>query len=609
MSSKVTRKAAALAAVVLAVIPAGPARPLDRLVFAFAGDDTDLRDRLSGASLLAQTQRDGTTAPQDILAAARAEYGRLEGALYAAGYYSGVIHVLVDGREATEISALNPPRRVGTITVSVQPGPKFRFSRAEIAPVAPDTKLPEEFARGAVAQSGAIKTAAAAAVTGWRTYGHAKADIAGQDIVADHATNLLDARVAVSPGPRVRFGRFTISGNERTRTERVAAIAGFPTGEVFDPDKLDRVATRLRRTGTFKSAALTEADRLGPNDTLDVAAAVLEDKRRRIGFGAEYATDEGFGLSTYYLDRNLLRGAESLRFDAKVSGLAGNSGGIDYSVGVTFNRPATFMPDTDLYVTALAERQDQDDYTSDRAEIGAGLTRYFSEELSAQAGVSLQTERVTDVLGSRNITTFALPVTATWDRRDDKLNATKGFYLAGGVTPFVGINDSGTGGQLKLDARGYKGLGAESRIVLATRVQFGSVLASGILETPRDYLFYSGGGGTVRGQPYQSLGVVSDCAGILGGGAGCTIRTGGRSFLGLSGEVRGRITDKIGVVGFYDAGYIGADSFGGGDVQSGAGLGVRYLTAIGPIRLDVAGPVSGDTGKGVQFYVGIGQAF
>ena len=69
--------------------------------------------------------------------------------------------------------------------------------------------------------------------------------------------------------------------------------------------------------------------------------------------------------------------------------------------------------------------------------------------------------------------------------------------------------------------------------------------------------------------------------------------------------------ENIGVVAFYDTGYIGAESFydGTGEWHAGAGVGLRYLTGLGPIRLDVAAPVAGSTGAGIQVYLGIGQAF
>ena len=87
---------------------------------------------------------------------------------------------------------------------------------------------------------------------------------------------------------------------------------------------------------------------------------------------------------------------------------------------------------------------------------------------------------------------------------------------------------------------------------------------------------------------------------------------GGRAFLGFSAEARVKVTDAIGLVGFADAGYIGSEEFydGSGQWHSGAGLGVRYDTGIGPIRLDLAVPTSGpETGENFQVYIGIGQAF
>ncbi|MEZ5675182.1 MAG: BamA/TamA family outer membrane protein [Thalassovita sp.] len=167
--------------------------------------------------------------------------------------------------------------------------------------------------------------------------------------------------------------------------------------------------------------------------------------------------------------------------------------------------------------------------------------------------------------------------------------------------PFVGLSGEASGAQLKFDSRIYRKLDPEARFVAAGRFQLGSVTGPALSETAPDFLFYSGGGGTVRGQPYQSLNVD------LGGGN--TI--GGRSFVGFSGEIRAKITSAISIVGFADAGYIGSESFydGSGEWHSGAGLGLRYDTSVGPIRLDVAAPVSGSTGDGIQVYIGIGQAF
>jgi translocation and assembly module TamA len=97
---------------------------------------------------------------------------------------------------------------------------------------------------------------------------------------------------------------------------------------------------------------------------------------------------------------------------------------------------------------------------------------------------------------------------------------------------------------------------------------------------------------------------------ILRSTAGSAFTTGGKTFLGGSVEARLKVGESLGLVGFFDVGRIDADEFFGfGDWHSGAGVGVRYATPVGPIRLDVAMPVGGKTGDGVQVYVGLGQAF
>ncbi len=82
--------------------------------------------------------------------------------------------------------------------------------------------------------------------------------------------------------------------------------------------------------------------------------------------------------------------------------------------------------------------------------------------------------------------------------------------------------------------------------------------------------------------------------------------------LAASAEIRGKVTEKISLVGFFDIAAVDAGSFINdvSSYHSGAGLGIRYdLGGFGPLRFDLAYPVSGTTGDGLQFYLGIGQAF
>ncbi|MBU9698302.1 autotransporter assembly complex protein TamA [Rhodobacteraceae bacterium HSP-20] len=582
---------------------AGQAAALERLDFAVAGGDGDLTAALRAASLLVTSELDGQEDAQDLFAVARADYGKLLGALYAAGHYSGVINILIDGREAAGIAPLDAPSRIDVVTVRVDPGPAFRLSEARIGPLARGTVLPEGFAAGRPALSGVVREAAVAGVGGWRSAGHAKAAVSGQEVTANHADATLAARIALDPGPRLRFGPLTVTGEARMREARVIKIAGLPEGEVFSPEELDRAANRLRRTGVFRSVTMTEAEGIMPPDLLSVTATVVEEKPRRFSFGGEIASFEGLSLTGYWLHRNLLGGAERLRVDGEVANLGAQSSGVDYTLGVSLERPATFTPDTTVGIAAELGHLDEEDYQADVATVGLTATHYFTDALTGRIGLDYEYAEGRDRVSGFLFRNVSIPVGVTWDRRNDKTDATAGWYLEAEVKPFFGFGTTGSGTRSTLDARGYLGLGAEDRFVLAGRVQAGAVTGSALLDTPRDDLFYSGGGGTVRGQPYQSLGVLLT-RGLIDS------RIGGTHFLGAQMEARARVTDRIGIVGFYDVGRIDVGGFGNsGDWHSGAGLGLRYDTGFGPIRLDVATPVGGNTGDGVQIYVGLGQAF
>lgn len=592
-----------------ALLPYDKGFALDRVDFQIATAEEKVETAVRSASLLLPLPI-GSTDPDEVLAASRAEYGRMVSSLYALGHYSPVVSIEIDGREAAEISPLDAPSRISVVRVSVDPGPRFAFSKTEITPLAPNTALPKGFEPGGTAESGLVQESVGAAIDGWRAIGFAKAKVADQRITADHQANSLATSIAISPGPRLRFGQVAIEGNQRTREKRVREIAGIPEGQQFDPKVLRRAADRLRKTGTFRSVSISEDEAITRPDLLGLTIAVVEEKKRRLTFGAEVSSLEGLDLTASWLHRNLFGGAERFKVEGEIANIGGSNSGIDYLIGVQIERPATFTPDTTLRFSADVARIDDPALRADGFDLKLGFIHVFSESLTARLDVGYEfvegTLFATDGtrLESFRNRALTLPVGVTWDRRDSKTDAKRGYYLDAEVKPFLGFGTTGSGARLYADLRGYRDFGAESRFVVAGRFQAGAVLGPSLLDTPRDDLFLSGGGGTVRGQPYQSLGIN-----VARGPTNFLI--GGNRFLAASIEARAKVTDSIGVVGFVDAGSIGLDDFFGtnSDWHAGAGIGVRYDTGVGPIRLDIAGPVGGNTGKGVQIYVGLGQAF
>lgn len=571
------------------------------------GADEDLVDRLRSNALLLQKPAEDEEArtPQDIVAAARADYSRLVATLYDSGYFAPVVNILIDGREAANLSPLTVPARIGEVLIRVEPGERFTFGTAEIGPLASGTELPEEFRPGGPASTPVLQDTSRAALDQWRERGRAVAAVEDQRIVARHRDARLDASIEIAPGPVVTFGQLVPRGQERMRTERILEIAGLPQGVTYSPAILDRVRERLRDTGVFSAVALEEQP-LGPGDTMNIVATLAESPPRRFGFGAELSTDEGARVTAFWLHRNLFGGAERLRIEGEISGI-GQEGlsteeveGIDAGIRLRFSRPATFTPDTSAYAELDVFGLDEPAFRLAGVELEAGVEHWFSPKLEGALGAGIRAVRFEDDRGTRNTTVLYFPAELTWDNRNDELNPTDGAYMIGTAEPFI-IAGDGAGSRFTADVRGYLGLGEEDRTVLAARGQVGTLLGGEIASIPPDSLFYSGGSGTVRGQEYQSLGAVQN-----------GVDSGGRSFAGLSAEVRQAIGDtNFGLVAFADAGYIAADAdFGDGDWHAGAGVGVRYTTPFGPLRVDLATPVrGGGTGEEIYLYIGIGQAF
>ncbi|WP_261307852.1 autotransporter assembly complex protein TamA [Ruegeria atlantica] len=565
------------------------------------GASKELVERMEETSSVTTAKSRGLDTPLEILSAALSDYRTLVQILYDEGYFSPVVSIKLDGKEAAEISSLNVPTQINSAVITVNTGPKFTFGEAIVQPISPETVLPEEFAVGKLATTGAIQQAASAGVQGWRNAGHAKAEVEGQKVIARHAEAKLDAEINLTPGPRLRFGKMIIKGDTDVRHRSIEKIAGFPAGEVYSPEKIQKVGTRLRRTGTFNVVSIEERDTPNPDGTLDFDATFEDLPKRQLTFGAEIASRDGVDVTATWTHRNVFRRAERLRFEAAVRNIGGAED-IDGRIGLRLDQPDRLGPDDNTFWNALLERRNTENYNVTVASLAYGARRTFSDRLYAEASAGFQWSSADDAYGDdRRFRYFILPLRSEWDERDSKVSATRGFYLDAQITPFAGLSETESGIRMFFDGRGYTSLGTGGRLVLAGRVQLGSVLGPSPDGVTPDFLFFSGGAGTVRGQPYESLGIP------VGTGI-----AGGKSFLGLSAEVRGKVTEAISLVGFYDYGTVDTSSFigSGAEYHAGAGLGVRYdLGGFGPLRLDLAVPVQGDTGDGLQFYIGIGQAF
>lgn len=547
-----------------------------------------------------------------LLAKARGDYRRILAALYNEGYYGGTISIRVGGVEASGIAPdVNLPDPVA-VAIVVTPGPLFKFNRVQVINQAPLTDDPNDFVEppssegystGEIARSSVVLKAEQLALEAWRQQGYAKAEIVNREVVADHATSTVEATITVNPGAKAAFGDIVVSGTENMDADFVRWQTGITPGQEYDPDDLELAQKRLDRLEVFSAARLQAAEAIGADGLLPYNLIVQELPGRRFGIGATYSTIDGLGIEGFHLWRNLFGHAERLRLDAKVASIAYpiDTEQFDYQFGGTFTKPGVFTPDTDLIAAISAERTLYPTYTETSANARLGLNHSLTDQVSFEGGVEYERSRFDDVFGTRDFSLAGLYGGVTFDGRNDPIDPTSGIYAAANLEPFYEFNYGNPAVRLVLEGRTYFGFGEDDQFVLAARLKAGALLGPELSEIPPDKLFFAGGGGSVRGYGYKSIGVDN--------GSGTV--TGGRYLLEGSLEGRAKVTKDIGVVGFLDGGYVAADRLPGlEDLRLGAGVGVRYYTGLGPLRADIAIPLNKRPGDpDYAIYVGIGQSF
>lgn len=584
-----------------------------------------------GASLLWAGRKRAVSGSGGLLAKARGDYGRILAAFYAAGRYGPVISISINGREAADIPYGAEFPADNKIVIKALGGPVYHFSAAEIgrrslaggAPPALDAALAEKllaagrgktgYALGAAAQSGAVFAAEDMAINIWRQQGYAKAKIAERRIIADHAAKSVNARIDVDPGRQARFGALSIrnvSAAPRMNTPYIAWLTGLQEGEIYSPAALAKANARLNKLEVFRSAGLSEAENLQPGGALPLSLVLQERPLHRIGGGGQYSTIDGLGLSGYWLHRNLFGHAERLRLDAAVTNIAGNRNkssanpkDYGYMLGGAFVRPGIVTPDTDYVASLKAMREVLDNYSSKGIYFSNGFNRQFNERLSGTLYANAAQVRVKDdIWGKRDFTTIGLSGGLLYDSRDNKSDSTKGLYGQISAEPFYETQYGNFVGKMTAEGRSYFSFDKKGRLVLALRGKFGVIGDAPIAELPSTMLFFIGGGGSVRGYAYRSVGLYKKGDKIIGG----------RSMVEGSAELRAMVSANIGVAGFVDAGVVGKNPMPDFDQNTklGAGLGLRYKTGMGPMRVDVALPLNREKGDArYGLYIGIGQAF
>jgi translocation and assembly module TamA len=517
------------------------------------------------------------------------------------------VHISVAG---TDIDQLPPNPTFDhsspvPVSVRIDPGPLFHIGTVRFEKDAAGRNPADyDLVPGGEAGSRLILKAGEQLVTDLKKEGRPLAKPTERQVTADHRTNTVDVVLGAVGGPVAPFGVVSVKGARAVDPSFISRYSRLDKGGRYSPEQLKKASDRLRELGVFSSVTIHEADALAPNGSLPLMIEVSEGKFRYFGFGAEYSSLDGAGVSGYWGHRNLFGEAESLRVEGKVSGIGATTDvtTFDYSAGIIFTKPGAFVPEATFESRLEAKSETPDVYEAQSVTYSAGLTYELNDTDKLTGGGEVAYIRADDAFGRNDYVTLSLPLGFERDTRDNKLDPTEGYHATLSAKPSYEAIRSNVFSSFEGSISGYLGLGEEDRVVLAGRLAAGSLIGPDDLESiPATRRFYAGGGGSVRGYAYREISPYNNE----------DEATGGRSYALASLEARLKITEKIGIVPFVDIGTVStemAPDFS--DIRAGAGIGLRYATPFGPLRLDVALPLRRyDGGSQFGIYAGIGQAF
>lgn len=563
----------------------------------FAGiDDKELiRDLESTSDTVAFRNKPPMTLNQ-LMRRAQTDVPRFMDVLKSQGFYDAKVDLSLDEKS-------DP----ATVVFHIDRGQLYRLKDVAIVLENGDSasggKLPSvrdlKIEAGEPARAQPILDAGKALTSMMQERGFPFAKTAEPTVMVDHATKDVSVTLTVDPGSAAQFGDVGIVGLTSVNEEFVRRKLPWKKGAPFNIALLGELRKRLSETGLFSSIVISHAKQLDGAGLLPVTIKLKERKHRSIRAGASYYTDEGPGVVLSWENRNLLHGGERLTFETKASG-------IGYGGKALFQKPAFLRDDQSLLLDFRMARDDTTAYTSDNSIFWTCVEREPVKGLTIGGGPGFRIEKIEQAAagwGDQEFALLSFPAYFKLDTTNDLLNPTRGGRLNIDISPYydtLGTHLSFLKGYASYTH--YLRIAAKPSIVLAGRMGVGMMGGAGRDSLPADLRFYCGGGGSVRGYPYQTVGPLQGDKPL-----------GGRSILEVSGELRVGITEKIGLVIFADGGNAYEPVYPDFDnsLKWGTGAGIRYLTPFGPLRLDIAFPVERREGidDPFQIYVSIGQAY
>lgn len=534
---------------------------------------------------------------------ARNDHETLMQMLRTDGYYGGKVDVAIERPQGSNKIA---------VTYTVTPGERFAYDEVKVRGLETtgqdEPRFREAFGVnvGDPVDADELKLAQNSLLTDMQENGYPFGKVGEESVVVDHAKQAGQLDQPVEPGGKRNFGNIVSSGTKPFGADHMQTIARFDQGEVYKASMVEDLRRALIATGLASSVQIKPVESASP-DQVDIEVAMTPAPPRTISGQLGYGTGEGFRAEIGWEHRNM--------FPPEGAVLVRVVGGTREQLGsLRFRRNNFGQRDRVFSVEALASHLDRDAYDARTVSLSASLERQsnliFQKEWTWSLGAELiatdERSYVEAIGGDLRRTYFigAIPMSLYYDSTDDWLDPTSGFRLGGRVSPELSFK-GGTFPYVRAQIDGSYYYPVGENIVLAGRARYGTIVGSGDNELAPSRRYYAGGGGSVRGYGYQSIGARDIDGKPLGGK--------GLAELSIEARIRlrGIMGGNLGIVPFFDAGNVYTNAYPDlSGFQMGAGVGLRYYSMFGPIRIDLATPINRRQGDPwVAVYVSLGQAF
>lgn len=555
----------------------------------------------------------GTAAPVGgfaLITRAQGDLARLQTALESQGYYAGQVTITIAGRDVADAEL---PKQLDQaapdvpipVAIKIVTGPLYHLRnvtllgevpadvRARLAPLAP----------GATAIAADILAAQDRLLEGLREDGYALATVSAPVATESPETQTLDVVYTAVTGPKVQIGAIALSGLSAVDPDYVRRRLLLQRGETFSPSAVERARQDLTATGLFTSVSAVLGTAPDAGGQLPMTFRFVERKKHLVGFTGAYSTDRGASAGITWSDRNLPDAGKQLNLHAKVTDLAGSdTKAPGYDIGAQWLISDFLRRDQSLSFDLDGVREYLDAYDRTGISTGVTLKRKLAPHWSASVGLTSTTEQIKQEGITTDYELIGVPATLAFDDTDQLLDPTRGVRASLSLTPTYSFGRADVPYAVaKATGSTYFDLGTPGRSVLALRGMVGSADGASLMDLPPDARFYGGGSATVRGYKYQSIGPH-----FADGNP-----QGGLAIDAATVELRQHLAGDFGGALFIDGGQVSSDTVPfQGEPRFGGGVGVRYNSAIGPIRFDIATPLNRKTGDALlEVYIGIGQAF